>query len=99
MPAANPALVRLLDMMGGRQATANAINAVQQIIGDDVEPVSLRQVNGWVYAYSPPPIARFYLLAAASYLGIEQGRAIDAFGELKPAAEICSRIASSQPAA
>ena len=86
MPSANAELIKLLDAMGGRQAAVDAINGAKDAARD--ESVTLRQLQGWVYADVVPPLGRFYLLAGACYLGISPLRAISLFEDLEPTARM-----------
>jgi hypothetical protein len=92
MASANEALIKLLSAMGGRQKTVDAINEVKDLARDETGAVTLRQLNGWVYAESVPALARFYLLAAAVHLGFSPSIAVTLFPELEPTARIIQAV-------
>lgn len=91
MPSANVELIKLLDAMGGRQAAVDAINGAKDTALDEADPVTLRQLNGWVYG-NIPPLARFYLLAGACYLGIDPQRAVKLFPGLEPTVHLAAQL-------
>ena len=88
MARANPDMIKLLDAMGGRQKTVDAINALKRQAEDDTAEVTLRQLNGWVYAEHIPALGRFYLLVAAVHLGLSPSAAVTLCEQLEPTARI-----------
>jgi len=96
MPSANTGLVNLLTAMGGRQAAVDAINAAKRAAGDTSSDVTLRQLNGWVYAGMVPQLARFYLLVGAAHVGIDRKRAMLLWDDLKATARLADAIAAQR---
>lgn len=92
MPKANEGMLQLVKLMGGRQEAVDAINAAKDEAKDEAPVVTLRQLNGWIYADSMPAHAHFYLLAATAHKNLDLRTVLAALPDLIPAARMIAAI-------